>query len=168
MNPVERMSAEQLERWRADPGSTAITLEILPHDPITVSMADRDLDEGLRGFETTMQITEADRTDLAKYASLRREMTAHLGPAVARYDKRAIFTCAIAAIWCVLNHPNDRGALRLKMDALRAQGLAPHFTLCRGPHGTYGTALGYRYADIRADVQRRVGAETTLLAARDY
>ena len=168
MNPVERMSAEQLERWRADPGSTAITLEILPHDPITVSMADRDLDEGLRGLETTMQITEADRTDLAKYASLRREMTAHLGPAVARYDKRAIFTCAIAAIWCVLNHPNDRGALRLKMDALRAQGLAPHFTLCRGPHGTYGTALGYRYADIRADVQRRVGAETTLLAARDY
>ena len=168
MNPVERMSAEQLERWRADPGSTAITLEILPHDPITVSMADRDLDEGLRGFETTMKITEVDHTDLAKYANLRREMTAHLGPAVARYDKRAIFTCAIAAIWCVLNHPNDRGALRLKMDALRAQGLAPHFTLCRGPHGTYGTALGYRYADIRADVQRRVGAETTLLAARDY
>jgi hypothetical protein len=95
---VERLSVEQLERWRADPGSTAITLEVLPHAAVTVAIPDRDLDEGLRGFETTMKITEVDHTDLAKYANLRREMTAHLGPAVARYDKREIFTCAIAAL----------------------------------------------------------------------
>ena len=167
---VERMSAEQLERWRADPGSTAITIEILPHDAVTVAMTDRDLDEALRGFETTLKITEADRTDFGKYASLRREMADRLVPALARYDRRAIFPCAIAAIWCVLNHPNDRGALRLKMDALRAQGLAPHFTLCRGPGktATYGTVIGYRYADIRKDVQQRVGEHATILSARDY
>lgn len=169
---IERISAEQLMRWRAEPGCTAITLEIWPHDPITVSMIDRDLDEALREFERGMKVTEAERTDLAYYADLRRQMTGQLVPAVARYDKRAILVCAIAALWCVLNHPRDLGTMRLKMDALRAQGKAPHFTLCRGPQaayqGTFGTALGDRYVDIRRDVQQRVGAETTILTGRDY
>ena len=167
---VERMSVEQLQRWRADPGWTAITLEVLPHDPITVSMPDRDLDEALREFESRLQITEAERAEVANYADIRRMMVEQLVPAVARFDRNTISTCAVAALWCVLNHPRDLGAMRLKMDALRAQGLAPHFTLCRGPGktATYGTVIGDRYADIRKDVQQRVGEHTTILSARDY
>jgi hypothetical protein len=166
---VERISVEQLQRWRADPGWTAITLEILPHDPITVSMPDRDLDEALREFEHMAKITEADRADVAYYAEIRRMMVEQLVPAVARFDKRTILPCAVAALWCVLNHPNDKGMLRLKMDALREHGKAPHFTLCRGvgAKATYGTVIGDRYADIRRDVQQRVGAGTTILTARD-
>jgi hypothetical protein len=93
---------------------------------------------------------------------------AHLVAAIARFDKNAIHACAVSALWCVLNHPNDRGMLRLKMEALRGQGVAPHFTLCRGPTRTFGTALGDRYADIRKNVEQRVDAKTTIFGSRDY
>ena len=91
------MSVEQLQRWRADPGWTAITLEVLPHDPITVSMPDRDLDEALREFESRLQITEAERAEVANYADIRRMMVEQLVPAVARFDRNTISTCAVAA-----------------------------------------------------------------------
>jgi len=167
---VERMSVEQLEKWRADPGWTAITLEVMPHTAVTESFPDRDLDEALREFETQMKITEELRKDLAFYAGMRRQTVRQLAPAVARFDKSAISNCGVAALWCVLNHPNDQGAMRLKMDALRAEGLAPHFTLCRGPGqtATFGTALGDRYVDIRRDVQHRIGANRTIFATRPY
>lgn len=165
---VERMSVEKLKEWRADPGWTAITIEVWPHQAITVSMPDRDLDQELRRFETTMKISEADRSDVAWYAGVRRAMRDQLTPAIARYDRGAVLTCAVAAIWCALNHPNDQGLMRLKMERLKEEGHAPHFTLARGPHGTYGTGLGDRYADLRREVQHRIGPETTILAGRDY
>jgi hypothetical protein len=60
--------------------------------------------------------------------------------------------------------------MRLKMEAIREQGKAPHFTLCRGPGetATYGTAIGDRYIDIREDVQQRVGADTTIIGTKGY
>jgi len=60
------------------------------------------------------------------------------------------------------------------MEALRGQGVAPHFTLCRGQSrdpnasATYGTGLGDRYVDIRQDAQQRVNAQTMILKTRDY
>ena len=171
---VVRNTPEQLAQWRAEPGWTAITIEIVPHDPVTVTMPDRDFDEALREFERQAKITEAERTDEANYADMRRWMAKELVPAVARFDRRAISNCAVAALWFVLNHPNDKGMMRLKMEALRGQGVAPHFTLCRGQSrdpnasATYGTGLGDRYVDIRQDAQQRVNAQTMILKTRDY
>jgi hypothetical protein len=164
---VERLTVEQLQAWRAEPGWTAITIEIWPHrDLITVTIEDRELDEELRLFETAVKVTEADRADVAYYADMRRTMAEQLSPALARFDRLRIQACAITAIWCVLNHPRDQGVIRLKMERLREEGRAPHFTLCRGERGTYGTALGDRYADLRQDVQRKVDAKTTLFGIR--
>jgi hypothetical protein len=164
---VGRLTVEQLQAWRAEPGWTAITIEVWPHQHlITVTWADRELDEELRTFETALKVTEADRADVAYYASVRRAMIERLTPALSRYDRGRIQACSLTAIWCVLNHPRDQGVIRLKMERLREEGLAPHFTLCRGQTGTYGTALGDHYADLRQDVQRRVDAKTTLFGIR--
>jgi hypothetical protein len=164
---VLRLTIEQLQAWRAEPGWTAITIEIWPHQHlITVTTEDRELDEELRLFERALKVTEADRADVAYYASVRRTMAEQLTPALARFDRLRIQACAVTAIWCVLNHPNDQGVIRLKMERLREEGRAPHFTLCRGERGTYGTALGDRYADLRQDVRRKVDAKTTLFGIR--
>jgi hypothetical protein len=154
--PVEWMSTKKLASWRADPGWTAITIELWPHhQAVTISIEDRALDAALRRFATDF---EAEHTG-TDGASLRAATMTQLDTAMARFDRNRIRALTIAALWCVLNHPRDAGRLRLKMEALRVAGQAPHFTICRGRR-IFGVSLGDRYADLRKDVQQRVGPGT--------
>ena len=69
-------------------------------------------------------------------------------------------------MWCALHHPRDGGLVQAKMALIKQRGVAPHFTICRGPQGAYGTSLGDGYADLRADVATRIDPSQTTLAVR--
>jgi hypothetical protein len=158
---VHRLSHDDLLAYRAEKGWTAISIEICPHDPVTVITPDDELHEQLRLLER-MVIAKGDWSGPASYASVRAAMADGLVPAIAASDRRQIANCATVAIWCALNHPRDGGVMQARMASLKRSGLAAHFTICRGPQGTYGTSLGESYADLRAQVAQRIEPGKTI------
>jgi hypothetical protein len=161
---VHRLTRVDLLEYRAAHGWTAISIEICPHDPVTVICPDDEVDNGLRMFEDTV-VTQPD-LGVADYADTRRIMAERLVPAVATFNRREIENCAIVALWCALHHPSDGGLLQARMMHIRQQGLAPHFTICRGPLGAYGTALGEGYADLRPELAGRIDPRHAIIGVR--
>jgi hypothetical protein len=164
---VEHVSPEQISSFRAEKGSTAISIEIVPRDVVTAIIDDGDLDRALRGLERALNISEAQRADPAFYAGVRRGMADLLVPqnfdAIVEFDENLARSCAVLAVWCALNHPRDGGEMRARMERLREEGKAPHFTICRGAQGAYGTVVGEGYVDIRDRVAGRIDPNVTIM-----
>jgi hypothetical protein len=166
---VHRLTRDELLEYRAERGWTAISIEICPHDPVTAILPDDELDNGLRLFEDTVVSSGVDgsREDrVAGYAGTRQIMAERLVPAVATFNRREIENCAIVALWCALHHPSDGGLLQARMMHIRSCGAAPHFTICRGPLGAYGTALGEGYADLRSQLAGGIDPRHTIIGVR--
>jgi hypothetical protein len=159
---VHRLTREDLLEYRAERGWTAISIEICPHDPVTLLIGDAALAEAVREFESVV-IGKFDWTDPADYAGLRRTMADNLVPALATENLDQITNCAVVALWCALHHPRDGGLMQARMAHIRGRGLAPHFTICRGPQGAYGTSLGESYADLRPHLTGRIDPSHTIL-----
>ena len=142
-------------------------LIMVPHDPVTAIIPDADLDRILPEMEKSVQnwVPGFDRANPVSCAALRGAMADQLVPALACLNKAAIELCAVMALWCTLNHPRDGGVMRARMEHFRKDGRAPHFTMCRGTSGTYATALGDGYVDLRAHADRRVPWGATIVGA---
>jgi hypothetical protein len=157
-------SPTELLALRTEPGWTAISIEICPHDAVTVIMPDADLDEMLREFERTV-IGTLDWSAPGDYGGLRRSMAEHVVPAIADGDEVQIANCATVAVWLALNHPRDGALMRARMTDMRRRGLAPHLTICRGQGdgGLYGTALGEGYIDLRQHLARGIDPSQAII-----
>jgi hypothetical protein len=160
---IHRLTHDDMSLFRAERGWTAVSIEICPHDPVTILTPDAELEGGLREFQRTV-IAKADWSDPADYAGLRRAMAERLVPAAAELDEVQIVNCAVVAIWCALHHPRDGGLMRTRMMLIKQRGLAPHFTICRGLKGAYGTCLGEGYTDMRGELGERIDPSQTVIA----
>jgi len=74
---IHRLTHSDLSLFRAGRGWTAISIEICPHDPVTVLTRDAELEEALREFERIV-IAKAEWSNPAGYAGVRRAMAERL------------------------------------------------------------------------------------------
>jgi hypothetical protein len=149
-------SQAELLTFRAAPGKVAVTFELCSLEQIvTIELALVDLDGLMRRMEKDLGMSEADKTDPARYAGWRAALAATIEKGVfGDFGEGEWSGLAALGVWCALNHPEASLIHRERFDRLVAQQISPHVTICRGPapQHRFATMIGDRYLDVRQGV----------------
>lgn len=142
---------------RVTAGRVGIALVVPGIDPLVMAFEADTVERLVAEVDRSLKMTEAGRNNPAVHAGLWRavlDLTRRIGREDSFTPRERL---GRNALWLMLNKPG--GDIRREHDALRRNGLAPHFTATADAMGRWHCAVGSRFDGAAEVTARTLGSQ---------